>query len=145
VVVPNRLIDQPAITRAVTRQNATQIIELKNTGLDRFQLRNQYMVDKSTSVRAFYDGRQSGGTYNTIQYARSQGKPVLIWDTKAIEMDEYMRQTEKEFGLRMGSLRDARMNLSPAKIVILAFYKQKYPVLPQYVADELHAWHHEFG
>lgn len=34
-----------------------------------FSLRNRYMVDNSDLVIAVYDGRTTGGTYTTIQYA----------------------------------------------------------------------------
>ncbi len=40
------------------------------------QKRNQYMVDKSDLVLAIWNGERSGGTWNTIQYAQSQGKPI---------------------------------------------------------------------
>ncbi|MBA7572488.1 hypothetical protein ES708_14268 [subsurface metagenome] len=74
VIVPNRAIDQPVSARQITSQHATRVIELKNTGAGRFQIRNRAMVDRSTHLRAFYDFRGSGGTLNTIEYARSKGK-----------------------------------------------------------------------
>ena len=40
------------------------------------QKRNQYMVDKSDLVLAIWNGERSGGTWNTIQYAQSVGKPI---------------------------------------------------------------------
>ena len=40
------------------------------------QKRNQYMVDKSDLVLAIWNGECHGGTWNTIQYAQSIGKPV---------------------------------------------------------------------
>lgn len=42
-----------------------------------FQKRNKYMVDKSDIVIAIWDGRTSGGTYNTIRYAKSLGKDII--------------------------------------------------------------------
>ena len=42
-----------------------------------FQIRNEWMVDRSARVIAVYNG-QSGGTKNTINYARSYGIEVLI-------------------------------------------------------------------
>ena len=42
-----------------------------------FQKRNKYMVDKSDIVVAIWDGRTSGGTYNTIIYAKSLGKDII--------------------------------------------------------------------
>ena len=38
--------------------------------------RNRYMVDKSDLVLAIWNGQESGGTWNTIKYARSKGKPI---------------------------------------------------------------------
>ena len=78
IVVPNRFQDQPISTQSITKQNATKIIEMRNNGPDRYQLRNRFMVDNADRVVAFTDGRKSGGTYNTIQYAQSQGKSVEV-------------------------------------------------------------------
>ncbi len=38
--------------------------------------RNRYMVDNSEAVFAAWDGQQRGGTWQTIVYARSQGKRI---------------------------------------------------------------------
>jgi len=38
--------------------------------------RNQYMVDKADIVLAIWNGKQSGGTWNTIKYAQSKNKPI---------------------------------------------------------------------
>lgn len=40
------------------------------------QKRNRYMVDKSDLVLAIWSGKQSGGTWDTIKYARSKNKPI---------------------------------------------------------------------
>lgn len=40
------------------------------------QKRNRYMVDKSDIVLAIWNGTHCGGTWNTIEYARSKGKPI---------------------------------------------------------------------
>lgn len=40
------------------------------------QKRNRYMVDKSDLVIAVWNGKESGGTWNTIQYAKSKGKKI---------------------------------------------------------------------
>ena len=39
---------------------------------------NRYMVDKSSRVIAVYDGRDSGGTVFTMQYAHDKGKTVQV-------------------------------------------------------------------
>ena len=41
-----------------------------------YQRRNEYMVDKSDLVLAVWNGERAGGTWNTIEYAKSAGKPV---------------------------------------------------------------------
>ncbi len=78
VVVPNRLIDQPIKAIPRIRQYATEIIELKNTGPDRYMIRNRYMVDNSHRTVAFYDNRVSGGTLNTMKYSESIGHRVTL-------------------------------------------------------------------
>lgn len=40
------------------------------------QKRNCYMVDKSDLVLAVWNGKEEGGTWNTIKYARSKGKSI---------------------------------------------------------------------
>ena len=40
--------------------------------------RNRYMVNESSRIIAVYDGRESGGTFYTIQYARAGGKVVQV-------------------------------------------------------------------
>lgn len=40
------------------------------------QIRNQYMVDHSELVLAVWNGQKKGGTWNTIRYAQSVGKPI---------------------------------------------------------------------
>ncbi len=40
------------------------------------QERNEWMVDNSELVVALYNGDLSGGTFNCIQYAKKQNKPI---------------------------------------------------------------------
>ena len=42
------------------------------------QKRNEYMVDKSDIVLAFWNGEESGGTWNTINYAERKSKQLII-------------------------------------------------------------------
>lgn len=49
--------------------------------------RNKYMVDHADHVLAIWDGSQSGGTWNAVKYARSQGKPINIID--AVDLEVY--------------------------------------------------------
>ena len=41
-------------------------------------IRNRYMVDESIRVIAVYDGRDSGGTVYTMQYAHTKGRIVQV-------------------------------------------------------------------
>ncbi len=41
-----------------------------------FDKRNRYMVDNSTTVVCYFDGK-SGGTANTVKYARKRGKRII--------------------------------------------------------------------
>ena len=47
-----------------------------------FQLRNQWMVDHSNRLIAYYNGTE-GGTKNTIDYARKKGIECIIADLSA--------------------------------------------------------------
>lgn len=40
------------------------------------QKRNRYMVDKSDMVLAIWNGKQEGGTWDTIKYAKKSNKPI---------------------------------------------------------------------
>jgi len=42
--------------------------------------RNRYMVDHADQVLAIWDGSESGGTWSTVKYARTKGKPINIVD-----------------------------------------------------------------
>lgn len=43
-------------------------------------VRNRQIVDRCDLLIACYDGRERGGTYYTVRYAREQGKEVRIWE-----------------------------------------------------------------
>ena len=47
-----------------------------------FHQRNRYMVDHSTDVIAVYNGKKSGGTAYTINYALNNEKRVVIFNMK---------------------------------------------------------------
>lgn len=40
-------------------------------------IRDKYMVDQSDVLLAVWDGIEFGGTYNTIKYAKEQGKKII--------------------------------------------------------------------
>ena len=45
-----------------------------------FQQRNEWMVDRSNRVIAFYNG-SAGGTWNTIEYAQRKGIEICVFET----------------------------------------------------------------
>lgn len=58
------------------------------------QDRNEYMVNNSDVVLAYYDGRDFGGTKNCIRYAKSKNKHIdnlysVVSDSKTIVKDIY--------------------------------------------------------
>jgi uncharacterized phage-like protein YoqJ len=55
--------------------------DYRNAGV--YVIRDQWMVNNSDSLFAFYDGRGTGGTKITMDYAEKQGKPILnVWNQK---------------------------------------------------------------
>lgn len=52
--------------------------------------RNRWIVDNNDIMIAVFDGRQKGGTYQTLKYARKQGKPILWIDPKK-EVEKWIR------------------------------------------------------
>jgi uncharacterized phage-like protein YoqJ len=54
------------------------ISERKNYNVRDFMRRNIYMVDNSDIIIAVYIEGKSGGTKNTIKYAKSKNKEVII-------------------------------------------------------------------
>lgn len=119
VVVPNRVIDQPISSQAIIKRHATEVIELRNTGPDRYMIRNRYMVDKSTRVNAFYDYRGRGGTFNTIEYARAEGKLGEVTDLNDFDYEYYRDMSEYEFHSTLNQMKDYNVPLSAVKMLIL--------------------------
>ena len=121
VVVPNRIIDQSPEARAIIEKNASQIIELRNKGSNRYQIRNQFMVDRSTRLRAFYDNRGSGGTFNTINYAKSIGKPYDIWSLKEYDINKVMEMPRQDFDKMISKMRIQKVNINSIKGMIIKY------------------------
>lgn len=86
VIVPNTVAAQPAEARAAIAAHADVVIELGNTGRDRYEIRNRAMIDRATHLRAFYDFRGRGGTYNAIEYARRVGKSFDVWAMQSLDL-----------------------------------------------------------
>lgn len=119
VVVPNRLIDQPAYARGIARQHATRIIELKNTGPDRYIIRNKYMVDHSRRVHAFFDFRTRGGTVQTINYARIKGKDVSVTPMREFDVEEIRTMSKPRFQHFVETMKSFKVDLSSIKMIIV--------------------------
>ena len=119
VVVPNRLIDQPASARAQIKLHATNVIELKNSGRDRYMIRNRYMVNHSNRTNAFYDFRGRGGTYNTIEYARTKGKLGTVNSLREYKVDEFKGMSKNRFHTTMKQMKSYKVDLSAIKMLII--------------------------
>jgi len=128
VVVPNRLINQPASARAIIKRHATNVIELKNSGTDRYMIRNRYMVNKANRVNAFYDFRGKGGTYNTIEYARSKGKLGTVTSLRGYNVDEFKSMNRAQFHSTMNQMKRYKIGLSGLKMLILDMIRNIYQV-----------------
>lgn len=65
---------------------ASEVITVSEGGYSgyKMQVRNEYMCDKCDVLLACYNGDGSGGTYNCIQYAKRNGKEIIIIDPKII-------------------------------------------------------------
>lgn len=50
------------------------------------RLRNEYMVDRSSRIIAVYDGRSSGGTRYTLQYALKKGLNSVVIDPATLHI-----------------------------------------------------------
>lgn len=123
VVVPNTLGDQPASTIPVTQHNASRVIELHNTGSDRFFIRNRYMVDHSTHLRAFYDGRGRGGTFQSMNYAKSIGRSYDVWPLNSYDLNEVLSMSKGNFNNFFLKMRANRINLSSVKGIFIRYIK----------------------
>jgi len=119
VVVPNKLASQPISTQAVTKQYATELIELGNVGPDRYMIRNRYMVDHADRVAAFYDGRGHGGTFNTIEYAKSRGVAVDIMPLVEMSEEAIQAMTQKDFNLWLDGCNLAKIPRMAVKSVVI--------------------------
>lgn len=53
----------------------------------KLQIRNKYMVDNSDLVIAVWDGSKSG-TKNCIDYAKKNGKRIIVIDPNSLEISE---------------------------------------------------------
>ncbi len=140
VIVPNRLVDQPSITIPITKKYSTSVLELGQTGPGRYMNRNRYLVNNSNHLRAFYDFRKSGGTYNTIRYARNTGKPLSITPMIEQDLSKYMVYTEKEMWDFMNRTQVIQVTLSRVKAIGTGLCKQRVGHSPPGVVVRLRSW-----
>lgn len=125
VVVPNTLADQPVAARAAIKQHATNIIELKNSGTNRYQLRNKYMVDRADKTVGFYDYRGRGGTHQTINYAESKGKLHQVNPLVKFDEREIMSRTPVEQRKWIENMRRLKTELRAIKGIILRLISER--------------------
>lgn len=52
----------------------------------KMQIRNEFIVNNSNEILAIYTGKQSGGTFNCIQYAIKNNKKINIIDPNKYEL-----------------------------------------------------------
>lgn len=126
VVVPNTVSAQPLSSQRIITRYATEIIELKNTGPDRYMIRNQYMVDHSTNVKAFYDFRGSGGTYNTIEYSRQTGKPFSVHPMMNYDIQYYQDMSQAELSSWIKQMNYHNVKFNSFKSILLGILKTTY-------------------
>lgn len=124
VVVPNRVMHQPYEARAAIRLHGQKVIELRNTGFNRYQIRNEYMVNRSNHTRAFYDYRGRGGTYNTIEYCKANNKSYDVWNSQTMDQNEIMAKDKAAFDRWIQSNRDLKVNTQAVKGIALAYIKE---------------------
>jgi len=63
-----------------------QIISEGTYSPQKMQVRNIWMVDNSDAVLAVWDGKESGGTWNCLTYAKQQGKMILRLNPATLEI-----------------------------------------------------------
>lgn len=119
VIVPNRVADQPAVARVAMEAWADEVIELRNTGPGRFQIRNRAMIDRADRLHAFYDFRGRGGTFNSMEYARSVGKPFSTTPVGAVDLSSVRASTEAEIWEYAQVLQENHVQRNNAKSILL--------------------------
>lgn len=127
VIVPNTVAAQPIEARHAIRLRAHNVIEMRNTGANRYQLRNEAMVRRSTHLRAFYDHRGSGGTFNTIEYAKRTGKPYSITTVHSVDVNRDMGLSFEKFRERQRVLTQHNVSVSSRKGTTVAYMKDLTP------------------
>jgi len=119
VVVPNKVSDQPFHARAIIKNYATNVIELNNSGPDRYFIRNRYMVDNSSKTVAFYDFRGRGGTLQTMNYAQNKGKLLTTNPLVEFDKNKILNVNQTQARSWINEMRLKKVSLSAIKMLIL--------------------------
>lgn len=82
-VLPCTIKEVPISVRETIKMCSDEIVELgipitSKDGYAAYHVRNRYMVDRASTVLAIHDGREHGGTWSTMHYARKQGKVLHV-------------------------------------------------------------------
>lgn len=72
--------DQKLYHKLLSFAAETVIVSEGSYSAAKMHIRNQYMVDRSDVVIGCWNGKESGGTYACLSYARSKNKQVIIVD-----------------------------------------------------------------
>lgn len=140
VVVPNTVQAQPREARFAINNYATKVIELKNTGTDRYFIRNRYMVNNSNRIEAFYDMRKSGGTFQTINYANSKGKPVNVNYLIGTDFQQVLDLPKDKFMETMESLKQQNVNAYQLKGITIQYFRGKGLEVPRDIIQRFRVW-----
>ena len=62
----------------VARASGVEVVA-EHYSVAAYHERNRRLVQQADLLVAFYDGRRTGGTYQTIQQAASRHLPVMVW------------------------------------------------------------------
>jgi len=143
VVVPNTMGDQPIEARFAIKNYATEVIELKNTGSDRYFIRNRYLVNNCDRLEAFYDLRGRGGTFQTIKYARSMGKDLNVNLLSGTDFDYFFDKNERDFMYAMDQLKMSGVNIFQLKGVSIQYFKHKGVRTPRRIIERFREWESE--
>lgn len=137
VVVPNRVIDQPLLSRVAIEKYATRVVELRNTEPGRYAIRNRFMVDQSKKTVGFYDFRGRGGTFQTINYALNKGKLLEVNPLVEFDVGKILARSPGQQLNWIKRMKNFKTNLSGVKGIILQIMKNTFRTNVQGIAEKL--------
>jgi len=67
--------DEHKVRYAALKSVADKVVVVHSGGYDAWKMnkRNEYMIDRASTLVAVFDGDKYGGTYNALSYARKRG------------------------------------------------------------------------